>query len=269
VIFGNSYAVAPDEGGGLGFSITSPFKTVAHAAVSVGKGVEHGTVAVAKGAGGVAAKYGKTAAALAVLPVVEVNKAIVAPVLKATVLRPVISRINTLKDRRAKKLAWDARKSTTPTPQERSQASSWAKSHLRSQAPPLGLMLSVLAGAHRGAPRIATAGLGEPTTAAITAAVPALIALLNSILSKASKSGDAPAQAGKSGGSAPAAPDPAGTHDLTPTQNAADQAAAASAPSSGDKSGGALPLGLTKKQLTIGGAVLGGVVLIALLTKRS
>jgi hypothetical protein len=272
VIFGSSDLVSGD---GLGFSITSPFKAVAKAAtgtakavgkgtVAVGKGVEHGTAAAAKGTSQLVQKYGKTAATLAVLPVVTVNKAIVAPVLKATVLRPVISRINTLKDRRAKKLAWDNRKSPTPTPQERSQASSWTKAHLRSQAPPLGLMMSVLA----GPPRMSMTGFGEPTTATITAAVPALVALLNSILSHADHSGDAPAHAGASG----AQPvDPAGTHDLTPTQDAADQAAVdrSSAPSGGRGKSSGLPLRLTKKQLMIGGAALGGVVLLALLTRKS
>jgi len=260
VIFGNSDAAWVDDGT-LGFSITSPFKSVAHAATAVGKGVAHGTVAAAKGAGGLAQRYGKTAAELAVLPVVEVNKAIVAPVLKATVLRPVISRINTLKDRRAKKLAWDNRKSTTPTPQERSQASSWTKSHLRSQAPPLGLMMSVLAGS---APQMGLRGLGEPTTATITAAVPALIALLNSILKKANSSGDAPEHVGGGSGGTAAG----GESGAPDSGSTASDGGTPGGGKHGARSVSSLPLGLTKKQLTIGGAVLGGVVLLALLTRK-
>lgn len=272
MILGNSYAVASD--GSLGFSITSPFKSVAHAAkavgrgtVAVGKGVEHGTVAAAKGAGGLVSKYGKQAALLAALPVVEVNKIIVEPALKATILRPVISRINTLKDRRARKLAWDARRSTTPTPAERGQASSWTKAHLRSQAPPLGLMMSVLAGSRLGATQLGMRGFGEPTTATITAAVPALVALLNSILKKANSSGDAPEKVG--GDAASGADVGASGSDDTASGGGID--ASGSGKRGGHGAGHAdssLPLGLTKKQLTIGGAVLGGVVLLALLTRK-
>lgn len=280
VILGNTQLVTGD--GGFGFSITSPFKAVAHATtsavktvgkraaavgkgaargtVAAGRGVAHGAVAVGHGTEQLARKYGKEAALLAVLPVAVVTKDIVAPALKATVLRPVISRINTLKDRRAKKIAWDRRQSTTPTPQERSEASSWTKSHLRSQTPPFGLMMSVLAGA---APQTSLRGLGEPTTATIAAAVPALVALLNAILSKANSSGDAPAHVG--GGKAGSVP-------VAPGGDAADGGQLAPGDDTGadpNGSGGtSLPFGLTKKQLTIGGVVLGGAVVLALLTRK-
>lgn len=259
MIFGNSEAV---EIVGLGWSITSPFKSIAHGAERTGKGVAH----VAKKA------VSNPLVRLAAFPPLALVKYVEKPLGKLA-LRPVTHRIDTLKDRRAKKLAWDRRKSTVPTPQDRNDARSWAKGYLRGHKPPFGAMLSLLAGPP-AMPEFGFGGLGEPATATIAASVPALIALMTAILKAASHSGEAPERVGGGGGGGPQAPDAPGTQDLTPVQNAVDDAAAAAggdaAPGNDASSagGGKRLLGLTHKQLMIGGAVLGGVVVLALLTRK-
>jgi hypothetical protein len=133
VIFGSSGVVEIEHG--LGFSVTSPFKSIAHEAKRAGKGVAH----VAKKAAS------SPIARLAAFPPLALVKYVEKPLGKLA-LRPVTHRIDTLKDRRAKKLAWDRRKSTVPTPQDRNDARSWAKGYLRGHKPPFGAMLSLLAG---------------------------------------------------------------------------------------------------------------------------
>jgi hypothetical protein len=211
-------------------------------------------------------------------------------------LTPVRHKVDTLKDRRAKKIAWDNRKAMVPTPAERAQAKAWAKGYLKREKPPFGLMLSLLAGPLYGVPEPAmdfgSGGFGDPTTATIIASVPTLLAIVDSILKRSAKNGEAPAGghggggggAAPAGGGAPAAPDAPGTVDLTPAQNAADGGAAADAGGDasaddgsgggggkgkhGGKGGGKMLGGLTKKQLMIGGAVVGGIILISLLMPK-
>lgn len=270
----------------LGFSITSPFKAVAKGVSSGVKATGHVVATGAKvGVKATTTVVKKVApvVALAALPAVAVSKLIAEPILKAA-LTPVRNRVNTLKDRRAKKIAWDKRKSTTPTAAERSEAQSWAKGYLRRQTPPLGLTLSLLA----GPPEIKPFGdsdyvvlLGEPASATVAASIPALLALINSILSRTSKSGEAPASI-QPGSGGPTPPDAPGTVDMTPVQDAVDDAgddggAAPAAPGAKGKHGkgaGAggisslIPGGITKTHLMIGGAVIGGAILLAVLTSR-
>jgi hypothetical protein len=271
----------------LGFSIRHAFKKVGHGITSVGKEAGH-----------LAVKGAKLNLKLIALPTMELEKHVLAPILH-TVLTPVRHKVDTLKDRRAKKLAWDNRKSTVPTQAERVQAKAWAKSYLKREKPPFGLMLSLLAGPPLyGVPEPAmdfgSGGFGDPTTAAVIASVPTLLAIMASILKRSEKNGEAPAggHGGGGGGAAPAAPDPAGTVDLTPAQDAADGGAGAggdagaddgSGGGGGGKKGkhgghgggggggggsGKMLGGLTKKQLMIGGAVVGGIVLLSLLMPK-
>lgn len=247
----------------LGFSLTKPFKSVAHA-------VSHEAKAVGKGAVHVAKKATSPIARLALFPVVELNKVVLTPIVK-TALKPVKSRVNTLKTRRAQKLAWDRRKSTTPTPAEHAEATSWAKSKLRGEAPPLGLMLSLLAGPPIIDERTPVIGqLGEPATASVLASIPALIALMNTILSRSSKSGEAPASVGgggKHGGGANASGDAGG--------GAQDDGGADAGSDTGSDTGSGAKIKLPgvgpvkKSYVLIGGAVLGGALLLALLTRKS
>lgn len=242
----------------LGFSITKPFKHVART-------VAHGTASVAKSTAHVAKKVASPAVALAVLPAVELNKIVVGPVVKRA-LKPVTNRINTLKDRRAKKLAWDRRKSPTPTPAEHAESKSWAKNKLRGETPPFGLMLSLLAGpliVDESAPQMHQ--LGEPATASVLASIPALIALMNTILARNAKSGEAPAS---TGGGAPtaaggrAAASPGGDPNDTPSdaaQNEGNSGATINLPGVGH---------VRRTYVMIGGAVLGGVLLLVLLAHK-
>jgi len=267
VIFGSSDVVEIEHG--LGWSITSPFKTIEHGAERAGKDAVHVAKKVAS----------NPIALLATFPPAALVKYVAKPLGKLA-LRPVTHRIDTLKDRRAKKLAWDRRKSTVPTSQDRNDARSWAKGYLRGHKPPFGLMLSMLAGPPSVMPTLGSGGFGDPTAATIAASIPALMALMTSILHAAHQSGQAPEHAGSSTAS-PQTPDAPGTQDLTPVQNAVDDAAAAAggdvAPGDDASSGAAgkhgkgkrgLLGGITHKQLLIGGGVLGGVVLLVLLTGK-
>ena len=254
----------------LGFSLNplhyakKAATAVGHEAAAGGKFVAHHAADVAK---------------LAVLPVVEMNKYILQPVLHVA-LTPVRHKVDTLKNRRAHKLAWDSRHSTTPTPAENAQAKSWAKSYLKREVPPFGLMLSLLAGPPPtafGSPRVSLlgAGFGDPTTATIVASVPTLLAIIDKILTRSNKDGQAPVDPAGKGG-APAAGGGGGGAAADDGSGAGAGAdAAADAGSGGDDSGagagkggaGALAkkFGISKKQLMIGGAVVGGLVLLVLL----
>lgn len=194
------------------------------------------------------------------------------------VTAPIRDRVHKLRDRRAKKIAWDSRKSTTPTPAEQAQAKAWTKAHLKKQGPH-GEVLQLFAGVDPGFLGIAGFGaaqLGDPVTLSIIAAsIPVFMALMNSVLKKANASGEAPANPAAGGGAAaPAAP---GTVDLTPAQDAA-AAAGGDDGSDGDAAGGGKHghggggggklLGMPKKYVIIGGAVLGGVLVLSLLTSK-
>lgn len=247
----------------LGFSITSPFK-------KVGRGIAKG----ARATGHVAKKYG----VYAVAPVVALPLAI-GKKLGSFALTPVRHRVERLKDRRAKKLAWDRRKSKEPNAAERAEAKAWTKSYLKGH-PPHGTALALLAGAgpFDADPQVAL--LGEVVTAAtVSASIPILIALMNHILGKANASGDAPAQPGE-------APLPAADAAAAITNAAGDAANAAAADAgaeagedasadagggdgaaAGPKGKGSTIGGVPKKYVLIGAAVLGAVVLISLVKK--
>jgi hypothetical protein len=119
-------------------------------------------------------------------------------------LKPLINHVNTLKSRRAKKLAWDRRRSKTPTAQENNEARGWAKRKLIAKGPH-GRLIALLAGGGApaedgvllGADDIALLGnyqLGiEPATiTAITASLPLLVAMVKGITAATAKSGEAP-----------------------------------------------------------------------------
>lgn len=105
-------------------------------------------------------------------------------------LKPVRSRIETLKARRARKIAWDRRRSKQPTPAERAEARAWVKAEFKRKGPH-GHILAALAGAEpETAPLGSTLGA---LPAAVVAAIPALLVLANTIINAAAKSGAAPA----------------------------------------------------------------------------
>ena len=116
-------------------------------------------------------------------------------------LRPVTSRIHTLTNRRANKIAWDARKSRTPTPAERAQAKSWTKSQLNKKLPH-GPLLALLAGAPAPQPELGAFGMSTNlgiAPAVIAALIPVFMALMNAMLKSFSRSGEAPVAIGPNG----------------------------------------------------------------------
>ncbi|MBV8722257.1 MAG: hypothetical protein JO277_08915 [Candidatus Eremiobacteraeota bacterium] len=253
-------------GGPLGFSVTSPFR-------AVGRGVAKG----AKATGRVTKKYGKYAVE-ATNPELAVM-AVAGKKLASWALTPVRHRVQRLKDRRAVKLAWDRRKSKTPTDAEKKEARDWTK-HYLNRHPPHGPALALLAGPSFFGPSAESILLGEVVTAAtVSASVPVLIALMNHLLGKAHASGEAPANPGEA--PLPAASSSAGgdgTVDTGPAQDAgtaaeADANADASAGGGkGGKGGGAVVKlpgvgAVPRKYLVIGGVVVGAVVLVALLKR--
>lgn len=284
----------------LGFSITSPFKAVAHGVAKgvsatghvVAKGVSvtaHGVATGAKATGHVVASGAKLVGKGLLVPLKLLEDITLKPLLK-----PLRNRMNTLKARRAKKLAWDRRKSTTPTVAEQNEAKSWAKSQVHGQIP-FGPVMAALAG-----PDIydainlgnfidqTEAQFGEVATAAVIAAsIPVLITFLDHTINRTSKSGEAPATiqqgaqaAGRAAQDAAAAIAHPDAVDLSPAQDAAEEAAsdagggATVSAGRGGSGGGAmvaLPGGMHVKRshLMIGGAVLGGIILLSLLTRKS
>lgn len=153
-----------------------PFKAVK----KVAKGAAKVTKTVAKTA---ASKGGKVAA-VAVAPV-TVAAAVASKAALNVATKPIKAKINTIKTRRAKKLAWDRRKSTTPTTAENAEARSWVKNEFKKKGPH-GAILALLAG-------YPSTMLGEPvTTATIMASVPAALALVNQLMTVFARSGAAP-----------------------------------------------------------------------------
>lgn len=244
----------------LGFSL-NPFHYVKKAATTVAHDVRH-PISTAKGAAEAVGHAIKTGI---IKPFEWVAS-------KATA--PIRNRVHQLRDRRARKLAWDNRKSTTPTPAENAQAKSWTKSHLKQQGPH-GEILQLFAGS--SPMLLGAATLGDPVTLSLIAAsIPVFMALMNKVLHKADASGQAPADPTK-GGAAASAPAAPGTVDLTPAQDAAaaaggggDGGGGADAGGGGGKhgGGGGKLLGMPKKYVIIGGAVLGGVLVLSLLTGK-
>ncbi len=297
----------------FGFSITSPFKKVASVAKStvktvakvpavvvkpVAKGVAKGTTTVAKGAVKVGTVAGKTYVKAYKATYVRAAKTVakgVKTALSKTVLRPVISKLNTLKDRRAKKLAWDRRKSKTPTAAERNEARSWAKSYLKGQKPPFGFMLSQLAGPLDDEPLMGS--FGEPVSAAtVIASIPVLLSLLAIILQNVNKSGAAPINPATGQPMTPAEQAQAANESAAAAQAAAQlpgaEAAAGMIPPGAelpsmegddgmegdvDSGGGAmvpsggrggLPAGVQKSHILLFGGVAVGLVVLAMLLKK-
>jgi hypothetical protein len=109
-------------------------------------------------------------------------------------LKPIRSRLGTLKDRRAKLLAWNKRRSRMPTTVEKAQARKDVKSMLASKGPH-GKMLSWLAGP-TFAGELGVVGYDDAALAAIATA---LTASLVKIINDAAKSKFAPADAAKAG----------------------------------------------------------------------
>lgn len=157
-----------------------PFKAIKKGVTSAAKGVATGAKATAKVAKTTAGKV----AAVALAP------AAVASVLLVDVAAaPIKAKLNTLKDRRAKKLAWERRRSKTPTQAEKNEARSWAKAELKKKGPH-GQILALLAGAPPVQEQFGEASLG--LAPAIAAAIPALIVLATQIVNAMAKSGQAP-----------------------------------------------------------------------------
>lgn len=260
----------------LGFSITSPFKKVGHVVKRGAQATGHGIKAGAK----FTVSHARDVAMLALLPIAELNKLVLSPALKYA-LRPIRAKVNTLVDRRAKKLAWDRRKSRVPTAPETAEAHQWAKRELLHSTPPFGPVMSLLAGPPPmtfGDTDPAITLLGDPSAATIIASIPVMLAIINALLGKKSQSGEAPAMIGPGG----PVPDPnGGGAMMTPEQAAAAAQAAVDAGGGGamDAGGGAddgdggggsrgLPGGITKHHLIIGGVVVGGLVLVSMLLKK-
>lgn len=266
---------------GLGFSL-NPIHAVKSAARAVGHGVKSGAKAVGHGAvaSGKFVEHHAGTALLVAVPPLALAKYVAKPIMMAA-LKPVRNKVNQLKDRRAKKLAWDRRQSTTPTQAEKNEAKSWAKSSLRREKPPFGLMLSFLAGTPPPEPilfgrvePISLGDLGDPTTAAIISSIPVLLEIMKSVLSHHDSAGDAPANAQGRGGApgpaaAPGAPDANGGDAGGGDTGGDDGSGSGGAGGKhGKGGGGAMILGMPKKYVIIGGAVFGGIIVLSLLTSK-
>lgn len=253
---------------GLGFN---PF----HAVKNIAKKAEHGVAVSARATGHGIEKGAKVVGKVALAPAEFALK--ISEAATRLALRPVTSRIRTLENRRANKIAWDARKSKTPTPTERAQAKSWTKSQLKKKLPH-GPLLALLA----GAPPVSTAQLGAfgmsanlgIAPAVIAALIPVFMALMNEMLRSFSKSGEAPVAIGPNGqillppGMDPTMPDPA-------AQAAVDAGADGPTPGGDDGSGGEMGPGGgggdggggKPNMLLIGGGIAAVVVVLMLMKK--
>lgn len=197
--------------------------------------------------------------------------------------QPLRSRVHTLRDRRARKLAWDRRKSKTPDAKDRRDAKNWTKSKLHKSGPQ-GYLLALFAGpaddyVTLSGMDVYGSGLGfDPATASIIAAsIPVFMAILNVMLSKANKSGEAPVD--------PSSPVPAsdaaalspeaeggmtpGAVDMSPVQDAAAAAEEAAQDAAGGGGMVKLPGGVhaKKSHLLLGAAVVGGLVVVLLVMR--
>lgn len=258
----------------------------------------HAVAKVAKGAGNLAVKSVTVPTKLAVKGTVKVakvaetgvKKSIMIPtqfayeITKATTkfaLRPVTSRIKTLENRRAAKIAWDKRKSKIVTPADRAEAKSWTKAKLNKELPH-GPLLALLAGSpamNLGAPPMATE-LGV-APAVIAALVPVFIAVLNALLTRLSKSGEAPVSIGPNGqpmtppGYDPTMPDPNADAAAAAeaAQGAPDGPPDAGGVPGGDAGGGGGGAmshgGKPNNTMFIGGAAVGLVLLFLLFKPKS
>lgn len=282
----------------LGFSVSSlnPVKVVK----KVGRGVKKGVVAVGSGVkkGTVATyKFTKKTVKSAAGAAADVGKAIGKGVLKPfefiahQAVKPIKNRVVKLRNRRAAKLAWDARKSKTPNAQEQAAAKAWTKSHLKSKGPH-GQVLALLAGSEweygefHGYDNFGNPLGMEPATASLIAAsIPIFMALMNKVLGSADKSGEAPANPGADAaanaeapdtgiaadGATAAAPGGDGSVDLTPVQDAVADVAQQAADGAASAAGMVrVPgVGLVKRNhMLIGAGVVGVILLLALTSRR-
>lgn len=196
-------------------------------------------------------------------------------------LRPVTSRIRTLENRRAAKIAWDKRKSKVVTPADRAEAKSWTKSKLNKELPH-GPLLAFLAGStatNLGAPPMSTE-LGI-APAVIAALVPVFIAVMNALLTRLSKSGEAPVSIGPNGqpilppGMDPTQPDPnaEAAAAAEAAQGAPDGPPDAGGAPGGDAGGGGGGMsphgGKPNNTMLVGGAAVGLVLLFLLFKPKS
>lgn len=262
----------------LGFSITSPFKKVASAVASTTKAAVKYTVVKPTQLAVKGTKIGAKAVYQA--HKIPTEWLVIKPTmwLAEKAMAPVKSRVQTVVNRRAGKLAWDRRKSKTPTPAEHSEARTWTRNRL--------LAMSVivpgapLLAAFAGAPNDYQFGIAP---AVVAAAVPVLMAAAAAVISRLNTPGDAPANPA-AGGGAPASsaaepPVAPGEVDLSPVQDAAAAAAeqgaeamqqvAAQASGRQRVGGMTLPKGISKNHLMIGGGILAAVLLLAVMKPKS
>jgi len=113
----------------LGFSIRRGFKKIGRGikrgAKATGRGVATGAKYAGKGAK-VGAKYSVKAAVAPTKAVLKLSRYAM-----NKLLSPIRSRFNTVVTRRARKLAYDRRRTTTFTPAERKEAYGWTKHQFR------------------------------------------------------------------------------------------------------------------------------------------
>lgn len=270
--------------GGLGYSLNpiKAVKSVARSTVKVTKAVGRGTVSATKAVGHGTVKVVKTAGKVVVAPFAWVGTKLTAP---------IRTRVHKLRDRRAVKLAWDKRKSKQPNAAERAEAKSWTQSRLKSSGPH-GHVLALFAGApmpYYTEP--AQLGLDPATASVIAASIPVMIAVLNAILNKSAASGEAPADPGADMQAeqqaaqevAALAAETPGAVDMTAMQDQMVDSASNAEDGGGGGGGGGggqMPAGpgmvrvpgfktpIKQSHILIGGIVLGGLVLVSMLTRK-
>lgn len=235
-------------------TVTVPTKYVAKGAVAAGRGVATGAKVAGKAvyqAHAIPTKW------LAIKPTMWLAEKATAPVKK---------RVRTIVDRRARKLAWDRRKSKTPTSAEHNEARTWTRNRLLALTPvvPVAPLLAAFAGAPVDDYQLGVA------PAVVAAAVPVMMAAAAALISQFNKSGEAPADpTSAAAAQAPAGgPDQGaaapGQVDMTPVQDAADQANEAIQQATTPPGMVRLPGGARAKKshLMIGGAVVIGLIVV-------
>lgn len=279
----------------LGFPSFSSIVKTAVNPIAMTKKSYQATKAITKKSAAVTAQVAKTGAKVVYkASVLPLQYTLIKPTqwLADKATKPIRNRVQTIVNRRAAKIAMDKRHSTTPTPAEKAEAKAWTKHKLTYDGPggiptPHGKILALFAGSEYHVPTYTQMGQLGVAPAVIAAAVPVFVALANAMISKYAKSGEAPANPQADQYTSSTDPVAPGTVDLQPVQNMVDEATASANQDAGGsgmepgmpsddgsggsavKRGGGLPGGISKNHLLIGAAVIGGVVLIATLTKKS